>query len=374
MADEIGNDQEIAGEAHLLDHPDLIIQSLPVNGLVRLGVFSARPPHDLLKSLARVVLEELVGGLLAVGVEAREMIGLEIELQPAAPCDLHRMRERLRGVLEIGRHFGCRLEIQLVGAELEPLRIVDGLAGLNAQQHVVGADVFAREIVAVVAGHQWNRQSPAHVDQRRIDPFLLVDAVVLNFEKEPVLAEHLQVIPRGLVGLLQPALHDPARYFAVQAGRHPDQTAGAILQELPVDPRPVVKALQLSRRGQPTQIAIAFLIFRQQDDVAELAVVGRVSVEPAARGKIHLAADDRLDAGLARLFVKLDGPEQGAVIGGRHGRHAVGGGSFDQIVDADRPVQQAVLGVDVQMNEVGHRCPMKQTGCRRLNSDECECP
>ena len=347
VTDEVGDDQKVAGKPHLLDDADFIIQALAVRRLVRLGVLGPDARHDPLEALARLELEELLRALRAAGVELGEMIGLEVELQVAAPGDRHRVGEGLRGVLEVIRHLGGRLEVQLVGPEFEPLRVVDGLAGLDAQQHVVGAHVLAGQVVAVVAGHQRDGEPTAHVDQGRVHAHLIVDAVVLNLEEEPVLAEHREVVPGGLLGLIHPARHDPARDFTVQAGRHGDQALRTLFQKFPVDPRLVVEAFQLGGGGQPAEIAVALLVLGQQDDMAEFPVVRGAFVETAAGGDVHLAADDRLDPRFAGLFVEFDGAEKRAVVGGGHRRHSIFGDPLQQVVDADGAVEQAVLGVYV---------------------------
>ena len=68
---------------------------------------------------------------------------------------------------------------------------------------------------------------------------------------------------------------------------------------------------------------------------------------------VALAADDRFDAGLVGLLIKFHRPEHGAVIGDGHGFHAELPGPFEEPIDADGAVQQAVLGVDVEVNKPG---------------------
>ena len=75
----------------------------------------------------------------------------------------------------------------------------------------------------------------------------------------------------------------------------------------------------------------------------------RSRIEPGR--EIHLAADDRLDPGLLRRLVKLDGPEHVAMIGHRHRRHAVADGLLHQVLDADRTVEQRILRVEMEMYE-----------------------
>src|SRR5205823_2930936 len=68
-------------------------------------------------------------------------------------------------------------------------------------------------------------------------------------------------------------------------------------------------------------------------------------------GDVDLAPDERLDADLLRLAVELDRAGEAAVIGERDGRHLELGRAGDERGDAARPVEDRVLGVDVEVNE-----------------------
>ena len=76
-------------------------------------------------------------------------------------------------------------------------------------------------------------------------------------------------------------------------------------------------------------------------------------LEAGAGGDVDLAADDRLDAGGHRLLVELDGAEHVAVVGDRQGRHAAFLGALDQVADLDGAVEEAVLAVQMEMDEIG---------------------
>ena len=67
---------------------------------------------------------------------------------------------------------------------------------------------------------------------------------------------------------------------------------------------------------------------------------------------VHLAADDGLHAGAARLPVELDRACERAVVGERHGRHLEARGLLHERRDATRSVEDRVLRVNVQMDEV----------------------
>ncbi len=88
--------------------------------------------------------------------------------------------------------------------------------------------------------------------------------------------------------------------------------------------------------------------------MAEIPVVYRCFVESGSGGDINFDADNGLDAGLGCFFIKLDGAEHGAMIGGRHRMHAELRSTLQQVIDANGTVQKAVLGVHVEMDEIGN--------------------
>ena len=76
--------------------------------------------------------------------------------------------------------------------------------------------------------------------------------------------------------------------------------------------------------------------------------------EPLHRAVGHVAfdADDRFYPGLLCLLVKLDRPEEHAVVGESHRRHAFVACCVDEIVDSAGAVKQAVVGVIMEMDEL----------------------
>ena len=68
---------------------------------------------------------------------------------------------------------------------------------------------------------------------------------------------------------------------------------------------------------------------------------------------IRLHADDRRDPTLRRRLDKLHRPVEGTVIGNRNGVHAERLCLVHERIDLAHAVEQAELGVDVEMGEVG---------------------
>ena len=97
-----------------------------------------------------------------------------------------------------------------------------------------------------------------------------------------------------------------------------------------------------TRMGDPMRHGIVAV----DPAVIRLGFIG----EPTGR-HIAFAADDRLDLGLQGLLIEIEGPEHGAVIGNGHGIHTELTGPFQKPVDPDGPIQETVLGVNVQMDE-----------------------
>ena len=80
-------------------------------------------------------------------------------------------------------------------------------------------------------------------------------------------------------------------------------------------------------------------------------------VEAATGGDVDLTADERLDIGLFGLPKELDGTKHVAVVCGSNGVHAQFLNTAKQIAHANRPVQKAVLSVDMKVNKrrvMGH--------------------
>ena len=86
-------------------------------------------------------------------------------------------------------HLGRRLQVVLGALELEPLRVGEQRAGLHAQQRVVRDGVLAVRVVAVVGGEQRRADAPGDLDQLRVGPVLVGEAVVLQLDEEVVAAE-----------------------------------------------------------------------------------------------------------------------------------------------------------------------------------------
>ena len=142
-ADVVPDDQEVAGEAHLVDDVELEAQPLLGLGTPDLAVARGRDPR----------------GRAAPGTcwpsrprhrKAREAGIAQRQLEAtAATGHLERGRQRLRIVGQRTQHLLGGLEVELLRVELEPLRVRQHVPGLDGQERLVGVGVRVADVVDV---------------------------------------------------------------------------------------------------------------------------------------------------------------------------------------------------------------------------------
>ena len=86
-------------------------------------------------------------------------------------------------------HFVCRFDIELVGLELHFIRILNGLAGLDAEQDALHFGILLAQIVGVVGGCHGNAGLPCKLDELRQHSIILFQTMVLKLDIIVSLAE-----------------------------------------------------------------------------------------------------------------------------------------------------------------------------------------
>ncbi len=227
------------------------------------------------------------------------------------------------------------------------------------------AGVFPAEIMRVVRGHQRNPRIARQADAERHHALVGVEAVVLKLDEKVALPENVLVAVGQPLGVVVAVLEQGLLDIALQAGRQCDQALRVARQQVFVDARLIVKPFEVGGGNQVNQVAVAFLVFAQEDEVV-VAVAVVPDFVPLLRD-IDLASEDRSDAFLLGGGVELHGAEQVAVIGQRDRRHALLGHGLDQLVDFARSIQQRIVGVEMQVDKrrFGHRWGLKNHSSTR---------
>ena len=350
-ADEVPDDQEVVREPHLANRLQLELQAL-----LELG-------RNLLVALLEPALAQLDEVVERVAPFGRRELGQqdvpELDRDVAAIRDLERARERVLVAGEVERHLVGRLEEELVGVEAPVVRVLERVARLDAEQRLVRACVLVAEVVHVAGGDERQARLFGRAGEDRVDPGLHVEPRVLHLDVDGVGAEDV-LQPRELgVRVVLAVLLERLADAPGEAARERDQPARVLLEQLPVDARLVVVALEVAEAREPDQVAVAGVVGGEERQVRvplrlRLAVVGDVD----------LAADQRLDAVLAGLLDELNGARERPVVGQPDRRHLELGGPGGELGDPARPVEDRVLGVDVEMNEgrLSHRPGQSRRG------------
>ena len=349
VGDEVPDDQEVARELHVDDDLQLALESLAVQILVGLAAQGSELGEALLQALASD-LADVLDLVDAVGELEVGQLGLaELELDVAHLRDPAGVLERLGVAREVAPHLVGGLDEELGAVVLEPLLVVDGPAHAHAHQDLVGVGLGPVDVVAVVGRYGRDPEVATELGEGRVDPLLRLHPVGLELEEVVPGPEDVLVLADRVAGPVHVARADQAGDVPAEARRQADQALAVLAQDLPVDPRIVIEAVEVAVADQALEVAVADLVLGQEHQVVVLAVgLGR----RVAVGDVGLAAEDRLDpVGLGRL-VELDGAEHVAVVGHRHGLHPPLRDLRAQVRHPDGAVEQAVLGVQVQVREV----------------------
>ena len=240
-------------------------------------------------------------------------------------------------------------QVELLGFEPHPVLIVNGLAGLNAQQHILHIRVLFAQIVGIVGDDQGEPLLPGKALQALIHRALGFNAVVLEFQIEPVrakqFAEPQGVCPGALIILVQKGLGDGA----AQTGGQGDEALMVLFQQLQIDAGLSVEALQKGFRHHVAQIFIALPVFAEQNKVVAFLIQAVHLVRHPPGGHIDLAADDGLDPRCLGSFIEINAAVHDTVIGQGHGGLPQLLYPVHKAVDAAGAVQQAILAMDMKM-------------------------
>jgi hypothetical protein len=149
--------------------------------------------------------------------------------------------------------------------------------------------------------------------------------------------------------------HDGFGDFAAQAGGESDQAARVLREKIEIDARLVVEAVEKARGNELDEVAVAFRVLAEQDEMIGAAGAGGFGVGGfflvAAAGDVDFAADDGLHAAGNRFVEKIGGGEEIAVVGDRYGGHLPAGGLGDQLGNVAGAVEKAEIGVQMEMDE-----------------------
>ena len=226
-----------------------------------------------------------------------------------------------------------------------------------------------RQSVDVVRGHDLDVELLPQLEHAlhdgglaRVETAVVVDRRAGDVRLRGIVEHHLQVVVvaeevlvplRDALRLVHAVRVDGARHFARDAGGGADDPLMVLFEQVVVDARVVVEAVDVGLGDEAHEVVVAGEVLREEDQVvAPLVLVARRVV--ARGGDVRLAAEDRLD--LRKVAVALRGAalvverlqsEQVAVVGDRQRRHPPFARAPHERLDAALPVQEGIGRMDV---------------------------
>ena len=353
VADEVPDDQEVGGEAHLLDHPELELEPLDRLGGRRLAVAVAQAlggdPAQHRRGLGAVRRRV-----------ARQQQLAELDIDLAALGDLQRRRHSLGPLGKGTLHLLVALEEELVGVEAQ-LRRLQGRLGLHAEQRSVVVEVLATQVVDVGGADQGPVQLTGEADDSLVCLLLLVDAVLLHLEVDLLGAEGLDQIVEVSAGVGLALFDQTTAEARLQATGEDDHALGVRGEQLHVDVCLAAReAFQEAGRGELDQICEAGVVLRQQGQVVAL-VFGLLPDRLNVVDKVGLQPGDRLDPVLLTGLVEVDRAVHHAVVGQPQRRLPQLRRPRRHRLDLAGAIQQRVLAVRVEVDGGGRSSRLRRS-------------
>ena len=304
---EIPNDQEIAGEAHLLDHFNfggqaafVVAQRMAQPVFLGQLLEHQRALHE---SFAHDFLEVRVGGVSLRNLEFRKRIADPLNFHVAAIGDRHRARHRIRQFAKHLRHFLAALEIKLVRGEFHARPVAHGLARLNAHQYFLGVRIRLRQIMAIVGRHQRDAAFLGEANQIAIDPNVLFEPLVLHFEEEILFPENIAQAVRSYFRLVVFLGENRVGHFPAQTSRKRDQAFAVFGEQFVIDARLVIKTIEVAGGDEFNEVFVPGFVLAEQHQMIRALRAGS-AILMIVRRDVHFAADDWLHPMRGRLMVE----------------------------------------------------------------------
>ena len=290
--DEVGDDQEVAGEIHLVDDPDFQFQPGAVSG----GAFFERARADggtdgqtFLKPAPAFLGKILAGGQARRHRKIRQEILAEGERQIAALGNLDRIFQGLRQIGEQGRHCLGALQILLIGIVPGPPRVIQNPALMDADPGLMGIEVAGVKETNVVGGDYWRVQSQGEFNRGGNERLFLRAPGALHLQVEAV-TENTQPVVGETPGLLGIGGQQRPADLTLSGAGQCNKTAVVIFQ--PVGQHLRYALMLILPVGPGDQLAEGLVALGVLDEQGHRERRGRFGFV----GDQHVGAADRLDA------------------------------------------------------------------------------
>jgi len=237
----------------------------------------------------------------------------------------------------------------VLGRHPAALALGDLRAVGDAQENVVGLVLLGIDEVGIIGRDQRQVVRQRDLDQRGLDPFLIIQAMAHQLDVEAIGEGVAELADQRLGEIAVAGEQGPANRPLGAAGER-DQALARLgeVVERQLGGRARV-ALQVGPAQQPQEIAVARLALdqdREQGGSRRPAVAALIGARDRQQ-----AADHRLDAGARCALAELEGAEQVGTVRDRDRWRLVAPAALQQPLEANRALEQRVAGADAKMDE-----------------------
>ena len=344
--DEVGDDQEVAGETHRGDDAEFVVQPFAI-ARARCGI-GAHRVHAAIEALDRHGAHGFFLGAAGAHLRRNRQQRLaRLHHHRAAPRDRERVVAGLRQVGEQHAHVGRGLE-PVLRRDAAAIRFRQQAPLGDAQQRVVRLVHVGRGEVAVVGGDQRDAGGIGQRDQPGFDAPVPAagcgGAVPSRRDRETLRPSAAS--RRSASGFWPSASRRASGPVVPPVSRIRPAACSAIVSNGELRLQAGIGVEEAARR-QALQVAQPGRVLRQQHER-----IGR-QARIVGAGQRDLAADDRLDALGGAGLAELQRAEQVGGVGDGDRRHAGLARQGGDLVHLDGALAERIGGMDAQMDEIG---------------------
>ncbi len=351
----VADDEEVPGEALVLDDGQFAFDALPFVRVDPVGVTRVEPAGPTPGEVAQPAHR----GVPVRHVEVGQTGLRRPQCEPELVGEFHASLDRTRPPREPPRHLGTGAQVRGVGGGQPPVDLVETAAGPDRGEGGRDREPVRGGVVDVAGRHDGQRVPVGQEGEDVVPGAVERVAVIRQLDHHVAGAEPVQQRAEGLLGrALTAAFEGLADAALPTAGEHPPPPARAFRQVVEVVPRPTLlgprgEVRRGHRAGHPV---VPVLPVGQQQQVRALGVGDAV---------LRLGEPERqfgaVDGGDARVRLgdlgHPGGPVEAVVVGDRQSVQAQACCLFQQVLRRARAVQEAEGRVRVEFGvRDGRRC------------------
>ena len=159
----------------------------------------------------------------------------KIKIKVALLCNARRVGTGFRHHESVVHLLGG-LDIEFLCLEFHLISVLNGLAGLDAQQDALHFSILSAEVMGIVGGCHRDAGIPCQLDKLRQYLRILCQTMVLQLDIIVALAKQIPIPKRHCFGTVVIPSEKRLRDLARQTSGQTDQTLVILLQELFVHP------------------------------------------------------------------------------------------------------------------------------------------